>query len=285
MAIFWAVVCMVLAACNDLVFKFYARRKRSHGRFLAIIGVTWFFTACCFLRGRPEDWRATLLWGVVSGFFSVSGNLLMLDAMRVLDAGVCSTIYRLNLVPAVLGAALLLDESISPAGYAGIGCALLAVIGFIPRGGEAGFRRAAIVGFAAMVLASLMRAGMGLSYRYGFLHGAEQAWVVVINSLFWVFGGLLYALWRESGGEEGEDPGARRKIWGYGLLSGVLVAGIVLTMAASLYEGKASVVLPIEQMSFVLTGVLGVLLLKEKMGPLKIAAVLCGAAEVLLLSR
>ena len=284
MAIFWAVVCMVLAACNDLLFKFYARRKRSHGRFLAIIGVTWFVTACCFLRGRPEDWRATLLWGAISGFFSVGGNLLMLDAMRVLDAGVCSTIYRLNLVPVVVGAALLLGESISPAGYAGIGCALLAVIGFIPRGGEAGLRRAAVAGFAAMVLASLMRAGMGLSYRYGFLHGAEQAWVVVINSLFWVFGGLLYAFWRESG-DESDDPAARRKLWGYGLLSGVLVAGIVLTMAASLYEGKASVVLPIEQMSFVLTGVLGVLLLKEKMGPLKIAAVLCGAAAVLLLSR
>ena len=53
------------------------------------------------------------------------------------------------------------------------------------------------------------------------------------------------------------------------------------------YEGVGweTVVLPIEQMSFVLTGVLGVLLLKEKMGPLKIAAVLCGAAAVLLLSR
>lgn len=288
MAVFWAVCCMIFTAGNDLTFKFFARRKRSYGLFLAIIGVIWLITAFCFVREMPGDWRATILWGAISGVFSILGNILLLEGMRVLDAGACSTIYRLNLVPVVLGAALLLGESISPAGFAGIFCALLAVIGFMPRRQEGGGHQAVLAGIGITVVAALLRAGMGLSYRYGFMHGADSSWVVVINAVFWIGGGILYRISRENGTPAATDPAVRRrernKLLGYGVLSGVLVAAIVITMAAGLACGNASVVLPIAQMSFILTGILGVILLKEKLGPRRIAAVLAGAAAILLLS-
>ena len=113
MAIFWALSCMILAALNDLVFKFYARKPRSQGYFVSIVGGVWMITGMCFVRQFDVNWQSTILWGAISGFFSVGGNLLMLDAMRSLDAGVCSTIYRLNLVPVTIGAAVLLGEKIS----------------------------------------------------------------------------------------------------------------------------------------------------------------------------
>lgn len=287
MAIFWALVCLVLAAVNDLVFKFYARKPRSPGWFVAIVGMAWLAAAVWFPRGWPAHWGATLFWGAVSGGFSVGGNLLMLAAMRSLEAGVCATIYRLNLVPVVIGAALLLHEVLSPLQWIGIGCACLAVAAFVPW--NEAERKLAWGGFVMMLAASLMRAGMGLSYRYGFLHGADCAWVVIVNSWFWIGGGALYALRRDPLMNHAADTGeeartARRKLWQYGLLSGVLVAGIVLSMAASLAAGAASVVLPIAQMSFLLTSGLSVWLLKEKWTLLKLGALTSGVAAILLLS-
>ena len=75
-----------------------------------------------------------------------------------------------------------------------------------------------------------------------------------------------------------------RKTFGYGALSGVFVAGILIFMVKSLKYGEASIVLPIQQMSFLATFFLGVIFLKEKITLRKIAALVCGAAALLLLS-
>ena len=124
---------------------------------------------------------------------------------------------------------------------------------------------------------------MGLSYRYGFLHDADEKYVVVINSLFWIFGGLLYA-WTRERSVKFENRKQVRDLWLMGLLSGALVTGIVITMAQSLKLGSASVVLPIAQMSFLVTGALGVWLLKEKLTVVKIFAFIAGAVSIVLLS-
>jgi drug/metabolite transporter (DMT)-like permease len=196
----------------------------------------------------------------------------------------CATIYRLNLVPVTIGAALLLGESISPVQYAGIACACAAVCAFVPRSKDKKeVRRALGCAFAVMLIASLMRAGMGLSYRYGFQHGASEKYVVVVNSLFWIFGGVLYTALRE----RALLPYSKadwKNLFVLGSLSGALVTGIVVTMALSLKLGSASVVLPIAQMSFLVTGALGIWLLKEKLTFGKALAFVCGVAAILLLS-
>ena len=74
------------------------------------------------------------------------------------------------------------------------------------------------------------------------------------------------------------------KVLGYGALSGVLVAGIIYFMAESLAIGDASIVLPIQQMSFLATFFLGVFFLKEKITIRKLAALACGVVALLLLS-
>jgi len=284
MAIFWAFACMFFAACNDLLFKFFAGKNRGNGFFVSVVGVVWLAVTLAFalMDKMPASWEATIFWGAVSGFFSLAGNLMMLDAMRSLDAGVCSTIYRLNLVPVTVGAALILNENITLLQYVGIASACLAVLAFIPRN-QNEVKRKLGWAFVIMIGASLMRAGMGLSYRYGFLHGASEKYVVVINSLFWIFGGVIYAFWRE----RHLMPFSRtdwKNVFFLGGLSGALVTGIVITMALSLKLGSASVVLPIAQMSFLVTGALGIILLKEKLTKGKALAFLLGVAAILLLS-
>lgn len=271
---------MVFAAGNDFLFKCYARKPRSQGIFVAVVGVIFFIVSCSLMQQMPENWTATIVWGVISGFFSVCGNIIMLDCMRTLPVGVCSTIYRLNLVPVTFGAVLLLGEKLEWFQYSAILLACIAVLGFIPRKSD---KKATVAGVIFMVIAAFMRAGMGLSYKYGFLHGADEKCVVAINGIFWVAGGLVYAfyVWKRTGGAERFLPDG--KVLGYGVLSGALVAGITLTMAQALSLGQAAIVLPIMQMSFLLTAVLGAVLLKEKLSFVNIVAMLCGAAAILLL--
>ena len=278
--IVFALICLVLTAFNDFVFKLFARKERSKGLFCSIIGIFWMVALSWTLRNCGSiDWKATLFWGSVSGIFSAGGNLLLIEGMARQSAGLCSLIYRLNMVPVVIGAGLFLGEIPSTTQYIGIVLALLAIILFQwgSSGGNAtnwALKATLIVG-----IASLMRAGMGLSYKYGFTHGANKDVVPFINSLFWIFGGLIYALIRER-----KTLKFDRKLAGYGALSGLLVAGIVFFMAGSLYYGKAAVVLPIAQMSFIATFVLGIVFLKEKFSKLHIPALLCGIAAVILLS-
>lgn len=284
MAIFWAFACMFFAACNDLLFKFFAGKNRGNGFFVSVVGVIWMVVVLIpVLMGQaPTDWQATIIWGCISGFLSLAGNIMMLDAMRSLDVGVCSTIYRLNLVPVTIGAALILNENITFVQYVGIAAACLAILAFIPRN-KSEVKRKLGWAFIVMIIASLLRACMGLSYRYGFLHGASEKYVVVINSLFWIFGGVLYAFWRE----RHLLPYTKqdwKNLFFLGGLSGALVTGIVITMALMLKLGNASVVLPIAQMSFLVTGALGIWLFKERLSVSKAMAFILGVTAVLLLS-
>lgn len=277
MAIVFALLCLAFAAGNDLLFKFYARKKRSKGYFAAIVGLVWLLVTVWLPMAPESNWRMTLIWGAISGFFSITANLLLLEAMERLGAGLCSTVYRLNLVPVVIGAAVLLNESLSLIQWIGVALATAAVLAFLPRGDKAG--KFVLAGFLMVLIAAFLRAGMGLSYRFGFLNGADRNMVVVVNSLFWILGGVLFAVFREKQSLK-EQP----HIWRYGGLSGLLVAGIVFTMAAALQYGEASIVLPIAQMSFLLTFGCSALFLHEKMTKSVWVGIVCGVGAVLLLS-
>ncbi len=276
MAIFFAFCCLAFAAVNDFVFKLFARKSRSRGMFVALIGIVWLLLLCWMPWSEESSVGATILWGAVSGFFSVTANLLLIEAMGHESAGVCSTIYRLNLVLVVAGAVLFLGETLALIQVIGILFAVLAILAFFPMGQNIHVRT---IGFYMVVAAAVLRAGMGLTYRYGFLHGADRNGVVIINSIFWIIGGIVYALWREKGFTRPD-----RKMLIYSALSGLFVTGIVIFMALSLQYGEASVVLPIAQMSFLGTFGLSICFLKEKFTKRNLVAVVCGVIAVVLLT-
>lgn len=275
-AIIFALVSLFLTALNDFVFKLFADKMRSRGGFVALVGLFW-LVAQLFFPCTTENFSVTLKWGLISGFMSVAGNILLIEAMGHQSAGLCSTIYRMNMVFVVLGAWLILGEKINALHWCGIGLALAAIVAFLPFSSVIGFSR---LGFGLALLAAVLRSIMGLSYRYGFEHGADKNTVVMINCFMWIFGGLLYSLLREGNLKWVKDI----KIYKYVAISGVLVGGIVFCMAASLKLGDASRVLPIAQMSFLMTFLLSVIFLKEKCDFRKLVAMVCGVGAVVLLA-
>ena len=229
------------------------------------------------------DWSnfaATVKWGCITGFFSITANLLLIEAMGYQSAGVCSTIYRLNLVPVVFGAWLLLGEKVSWIHWIGICFAICAVLCFLtlPASDDKSNQKLARLGVYMVIFAALLRAAMGLSYKFAFAEQANEYGMTVIIGLCWVVGGLIY-----SGIRERRQIAVDRSLVFYGCLSGLFVSGITIFMALAVKNGDASITLPIAQMSFPITFLLSIFCLKESVTKWKVLGVIFSIAAVLLL--
>ena len=275
-AIIFALGSMGCAAINDFIFKLYIRKGRPVGIYMALIGVVWtgvFAVAAGGDRVLHPD-HATLAWGLISGVLSALANILLIEAMGRHEVGECATIYRLNLAPAAIMAFVFLGESASALKLLGIGAAVVAVVLlFSPdsRGTHSGGR----LWLAMIVMASLLRASMGIAYKFGANAGGDYQVILALNGAVWIISGLIY---------HGLRGRARAAVWAgkaltYGLCSGVLICGIVFFMMSGLRVGQASTVLPIAQLSFLGTSMIGMIFLREACTPKKVmgllAAVLC----------
>ena len=280
MAAIYALFCLLCSSGNDFVFKLFAQKTRSRGIFCALIGIFWgLLTLLCF-KIDWTTWQSTLIWGSVIGFFSIVANLLLIESMGMQSAGVCSTIYRLNLVPVVFGAWLLLGEKVTWLQWIGIALALGAVLCFLTLSGnqDSQSKKLARLGILIVVLAALLRAAMGISYKYAYAANADEFGITAVIAVFWVIGGLLYALIREK-----KQIKVDKTMLVFGFVSGMFVAGITIFMALALKVGNASVALPIAQMSFPVTFLLSIIVLKESVTRWKLLGVVLSIAAVLLL--
>ena len=129
-----------------------------------------------------------------------------------------------------------------------------------------------------VIMAAVFRAGMGITCKYGPMQGASINGINFIVEMIWVVCGLLYYLVRER-----KKCRPDIQICKYGAISGILGAGIMFFMMMALSVGNASIVLSIAQMSFLLTFILSVIFMKEKITMLKLIAMFCGAGAILLL--
>ncbi len=280
MAVAFALCCFGFAAVNDFVFRLYARKNRSRGAYVMVIGIVWALIFSFFLDHETSNWTVTLIWGSVSGIFSAAANILLIEAMTYQESGVCSTLYRLNLAVVALAAFFILGETVNLLKITGIILAFAAVLFFsIESGkGKSKVNKAANIGICLALVAALLRAGMGLSYKYAFIMHADRNGVITINSVFWIILGLGYIFYRERSLKFLEVKSIR-----YGILSGLLVSGIVYFMALALQYGDVSIVLPIAQMSFLGTCILGVCLLRESVTPGKIMGIVSGVLSILMM--
>jgi drug/metabolite transporter (DMT)-like permease len=227
-----------------------------------------------------SNWQMTLLWGIICGIFSAVGNILLIESMTNLSAGICSTIYRLNLALVVPMSMVFFHEKLTWTQWCGTGLAIAAVLAFLPAGrNSSGDKKKVLLPMVMIITASIFRAGLGLGCKYGPMEGASLNGINFMIEIIWIISGLVYYLLKERRSCVWDS-----KVLKYGAGSGVLVAGILFFMILALSVGKASVVLPIAQMSFLATFILSVIFLKEKITVLKIFALFCGVGAMLLLT-
>ncbi len=256
-AIYLAIGSMFFASVNDFVYKLYGRSRGAVGIYMAVMGVvsTLIFTAVLFFTGGSLLDKEAAVWGLVSGFFAVVGNILLVEVMAVRQVGICATIYRLNLAPAAMLAFIFLDEPVTASKVLGISAAVVAVL--LLSGIKFGnfFENIDAV-LWVVVIAAILRAFMGIAYKQGLSAGAGGIQLLVFNGIIRFVMGLVYAVLFEK-------KAAPKRALPYGVGSGVLISATILFMMLALERGQASVVLPVAQLSFLLTTIIGIIFLGE----------------------
>jgi drug/metabolite transporter (DMT)-like permease len=281
-AIAFALASFLFAGVNDLVFKRYALGgTRSRGMLVLGIGVVWsaLQLAATALRGEPLSLDpVTLRYGVAAGALLVVSNLLLLESLAHVDLSLGSTIYRLNTVGVVALSWLLLGERLGGAKAGGVALGLGAVLLLSHRPARHARGREGLF-VLAVVLASLLRAGYGVTTRQAMLSHASRPGLLLLVSGSWIVGGALYAVLREKRLQLTREKAI------YSALSGTLVFIIVSTLLLAVERGEASVVIPIANMSFVVALGASLLTGMERLTPRKGLAVAFAAGAIVLLSR
>ena len=281
-AVAFALSSLLFAGILDVLFKRYARRERSRGMYVSGIGLVWGGIQLLVLtvQGQPLILDPqTLSFGLAAGLMVLLSNLLLIESLTHLDVSIGSTIYRLNTVGVVILSFLFLAEGLGTFKLLGIGFSVAAALLLFQHPRTDTDARMLSIYFWVAVLASVLRAGFGVTSKAGLLHGANASSMMAIAAACWVLGGFLYALLRERRVRVTRDKLV------YAGLSGVVVFLVVNTLLLALQYGEASVVAPIANLSFVVALALSVATRMERLTPRKCGAVACASISIALLAR
>ena len=281
-AVVFAILSLVSAGINDVVFKRYSRKVRSRGMYIFGVGIVWTMlqSAAFLIKGGAHQYHmSSILFGLAAGLFLVLSNISLLESMTNIDISICSTIYRLNTIGVVILSFLILDESMSIIKISGVLLGILAVMLLFQKkhhsSGDFNFS----FFFGLSIFASGLRALYGVTSKWALMHNADPDLMLLTISFCWIVGGVLYAAFKEN-----RIVFTGKKAL-YSLVSGILVFLIVNFLMLALEYGEASVVIPIANMSFILALAVSVTLKMEKLTMLKIAAVISACVSIIFLSK
>jgi len=280
--ILFALLSLISAGINDVVFKKYSQKDRSRGVYIFGIGIIW--TALQFvtfkLRGTSFVYTGIDIgFGLSAGIFLTLSNIFLIESFTHLEVGLGSTLYRLNTIGVVILSFLFLHEPLGTDKVLGICSGIIAVILLYQKKQIPYQVSNGNLFFIIAILASLFRAMYGVVTKAGLMNEADPQIILLIISSCWILGGISYALFREK----------RFKVTGKKLLYSIISGGLVFLIANFLMlavtYGQASIVIPIANMSFIVALFLSVGMRMERFTRMKGIATILAGISILLLSN
>lgn len=256
---------MICFGVGDLIYKRAAAAGIAAADFL--MQQAWIFcpgvTLYAWLTGTLElHWSA--LWGSLAGLFLFVALHNFAHSLRSGAVSTNAPIFRLNFAVTAALAIALLGETVTVAKTVALVCALIAVwLLLADTGAERG--RLSFGSFGRVLIATLTMALTNLFYKIGLQQGAlpetmvaAQAWAFCsLATLFGLFGGAR-ARMQASG-------------WAYAALAALALFGAFALLLHALALGPASVLVPVAQMSFVITALAGLAMFGERLDVRKCA--------------
>ncbi len=231
-------------------------------------------TAWALLEGKYV-WGAANFLGAAAALFIFIGFWAFMRSVSLGEAGVSTPIYRIGFVVTALVAILFLGEELTAR----------KVVGFLLAGGAifllseirfsgAGAARLKTASIAWAIVAMVSVGIVNAVYKLGVAAGVAPSMFLHSQSIFFTWIAFLYAYFAQGG------PRFSRQGWTHSLASGMcLVVGFVSLLAA-LQRGEASVVVPISQLSFVVSVVLATVWMRERFTARKGLGLLLAAGTV-----
>ena len=257
----YALAAMLLFGIGDLIYKRGAAAGAQPHHLQMV--QSWLFLPTVALyglfTGSLQFSAAAALWGGLAGVFALTGFYNFAHSLKSGSVSINAPIFRLSFVITAALAILLLGEPLTPYKIAGIALALTAVWLLLgaPPPGDAAARRETLSSLVRVLIATAAIGIGNFIYKYGVRAGATPASLIVAQSVVFValsaaLVGALDRRIRPSG------AALRCAPW-----AGLVLALAVVFMVESLTHGEASVLVPIAQMGFGITALLGFLFLHE----------------------
>jgi uncharacterized membrane protein len=215
------------------------------------------------------------LWGSLAGLLSLTA---FYNFVRSLEDGAVSTnapIFRLNFTLTAVLAILLLGETLSAAKIAALACALVAVWLLLSESG-AGRARSTFNSMSRVAIATAALGFSNLFYKIGLQHGALPETMVATQAWAFCSTATLFSWLRER--RFRVTPGA----WRYSVPAAIVLAVAFVLLMHALALGPASVLVPVAQLSFVFTALLGAAMFRETLDARKRIGLLVAAVALTL---
>jgi drug/metabolite transporter (DMT)-like permease len=272
----YALVAMLLFGVGDLIYKRGAAAGALPHQFLMV--QSWVFlptvTGYALLTGSLHFVAGTL-WGALAGVFVLTGFYNFAHSLKSGPVSVNAPVFRLSFVITAGLAVALLGEPLTALKLAGIALALAAV--WLLLGGRTGndaARRESASSLARVLIATAAIGVGNVVYKYGLRAGATPASLIVAQAVVVVSCAttFVYAVDRRI------RPS--RAVLRYAPMAAVALALAFCAMVESLARADASVVVPVAQMGFVVTSLVGFLFLREPFSARKGAGLVAAIAAL-----
>ncbi len=233
-----------------------------------------------YLTGEVTPNRAAMTYGPVLGLLAFAAFFAFITSLRKGEAGINTLIFRLNFILVAVIAVTWLGEEWSFSLSVGLSLAILAIasvtlLGSSRSGGAPRSLRPIALAFIAMIFFAILNSGFKIAVRAG----SGAAILMLFTSLAWTICAFVVTVVRK----KWQFP---RNNWIFMSVTGSLKALAFFSMfSAFRFGGAASVVVPIVQLSFLVTILLAAAFLRERLDPPKLIGLGLALAAIFLLSR
>lgn len=270
---------MIFYGLADWVYKHAAERGVQAHHFLP--QQAFFFAPGIYLYGLATGtlvFDTAFAWGMSAG---VLVFVALYNFARSLASGAVSIVapvFRLSFCITAALAMWYLDEPLTSWKLAGLAAALVAVWMLLGVG-AAPARRPTTASIVRVLVATVAMGLVSFVYKLGALAGGSPATVLAGQASVFLPLATAFAVAR--------DRGFRplRGSWRYGATTAALLLVGLVMLIAGLARGEASVLVPVAQLSFVVTAGLGVIILREPLTPRKSAGLAFAVAALAFLAQ
>ncbi len=274
-----AILSMLAQGTSDFIYKRAQDRKE-------VVLETYFAIECIpfacvalffgYLMEGLDINQATVLYGLIFGIFSFLAVYCFVSSLREGEASVNTLIFRLNFVLVALFAIIWLDEPWSTSVGVGLIFAALSITSVtfpVWRAASGGMSSKRSIGLA--FLAMVLFATLGVILKIAIQKGANIGWAMALGAFSWHVCACTLVVVRKSY----KMPKAN---WLYLPMTGCLKAiSFCLRLYALRRGGSVSVVVPIVQLSFLVTMIWAIMFLRELLTRSKIVGILLAIAAIL----
>ncbi|MEM2637363.1 MAG: GRP family sugar transporter [Candidatus Korarchaeota archaeon] len=265
-SVFLSILSMVLIAISDLFYKIYQKSTSpSIGTFMAIQGTTFmiFVSSVALIEGFNISTIASVI-ACVCGILVFTSLTMFMVSLKGGEVVTNVATFRLNFVYAAVLSVFFLGELLTIYRIAGLALTTSAVLIFSRSEPKSSKNSESLL---VAFIASVIFAVANTLYKVALSIGSSASSFLTVQSIVYLISSLVY-----SRAHEKSSFSFSKKTIYLAVACGVLQALAFLFMLWALQCGVAIVVIPITQVSFILTALLAIFLLKEKTNLYKIVA-------------